>query len=139
VGVSTALFHGCAACHTNSTFNGVVLGNEVEVRMFAATGYELTTDAANGNMRVGPMGSDYGSSKSRVSVGPKIGSSQGFREGLEVLRCFQFDQNTRTMSVVVRDLATGGLAVFTKVSPHTLFSHLSLSSVLVLAHPFHCL
>jgi hypothetical protein len=75
--MSTALFHDCAACQTNSTFNGEVLGNEVEVRLFAATGYELTTDAANGNMRVGPIGSDYGSSKSRVSVGPKIGSGKG--------------------------------------------------------------
>jgi magnesium-transporting ATPase (P-type) len=44
-----------------------------------------------------------------------------------MLRCFRFDQNTRTMSVVVRDLATGGLAVFTKVNSHTFLSSLTFS------------
>lgn len=95
-GVGDAIFEGCVSCHANSIMKNQLVGNEVEVNMFKATGYQLM------DRKDGP---------------PLLkGGKEGGRE-LTVLRRFEFDHVTRTMSVLVK--AGNEVFLYTKGAPES--------------------
>ncbi|KAK3281417.1 hypothetical protein CYMTET_10791 [Cymbomonas tetramitiformis] len=85
---------GLACCHALSSFEGRLMGSQVEENMFAATGWEPRLAAEGAQLEfVSPSG----------------------KEVLQVVRRFEFDYVSQTMSVVVKD-TTGRLQVFCKGS-----------------------
>ncbi|KAK1935781.1 putative cation-transporting ATPase 13A3 [Phytophthora citrophthora] len=82
-----------ATCHSVGSLDGNLVGNEVEVRMFEATGWKLLE---------------------REGIQPVVKSPTG--DELEFVKRFDFDHHRMSMSVVVRNKLTGRLLVFCKGS-----------------------
>eukprot|EP00644_Phytophthora_capsici_P011736 jgi/Phyca11/552998/estExt2_Genewise1Plus.C_PHYCAscaffold_500282 len=82
-----------ATCHSLGSLDGNLVGNEVEVRMFEATGWQLLE---------------------REGQQPVVKSPTGYE--LEFVKRFDFDHHRMSMSVVVRNKVTGRLLVFCKGS-----------------------
>ncbi|KAG6972830.1 hypothetical protein JG688_00003797 [Phytophthora aleatoria] len=82
-----------ATCHSVGSLEGKLVGNEVEVRMFEATGWELLE---------------------REGAQPSVKSPTG--DEFEFIKRFDFDHHRMSMSVVVRHRITGRLLVFCKGS-----------------------
>ncbi|OWZ18491.1 P-type ATPase (P-ATPase) [Phytophthora megakarya] len=82
-----------ATCHSVGSLDGNLVGNEVEVRMFEATGWKLVE---------------------REGSQPVVKSPSGYE--LEFIKRFDFDHHRMSMSVVVRHRTTGRLLVFCKGS-----------------------
>ena len=76
--VPDPIMHAMASCHAVTSFEGQLLGNEVEVNMFRATDWQLLETP-------GKL--------------PKIQSPAG--QTLEMIRRFEFDHGRMTMSVAV--------------------------------------
>ena len=79
---SQSLLRGLATCHALSKFGSTLVGNEVEIKMFKASKYTL----------------DEGKDNPRV-LSPS-------KQGIHILRRFEFDHARMTMSVVVYDEST---------------------------------
>ncbi|ETP11523.1 hypothetical protein F441_12937 [Phytophthora nicotianae CJ01A1] len=82
-----------ATCHSVGSLDGKLVGNEVEVRMFEATGWKLLE---------------------REGAQPVVKSPTG--DEFEFIKRFDFDHHRMSMSVVVRHCITGRLLVFCKGS-----------------------
>ncbi|KAG2774185.1 putative cation-transporting ATPase 13A3 [Phytophthora cactorum] len=82
-----------ATCHSVGSLDGKLVGNEVEVRMFEATGWELLE---------------------REGAQPSVKSPTG--DEFEFIKRFDFDHHRMSMSVVVCHRITGRLLVFCKGS-----------------------
>jgi predicted P-type ATPase len=82
-----------ATCHSVGSLDGKLVGNEVELRMFEATGWRLVE---------------------REGAHPVAKSPAG--EELEFLKRFDFDHHRMSMSVVVRNRSSKQLFVFCKGS-----------------------
>eukprot|EP00249_Psilotum_nudum_P025155 c29394_g1_i2 orf=541-4356(-) len=80
--VGTLSRHGLASCHAVSKFGAKYVGNEVEVKMFQAVGWELEE------------GTD----------GPDV-VHDGMTEKLKIVKRHEFDHARSTMSVIVEDTA----------------------------------
>ncbi|TYZ64953.1 hypothetical protein PybrP1_010260 [[Pythium] brassicae (nom. inval.)] len=91
---SAAVQFALATCHSVGSLGGRLVGNEVEVRMLEATGWKLVENEGSQ---------------------PVVQSPDGATE-LEFVRRFDFDHHRMSMSVVVRNRATGQLFVFCKGS-----------------------
>ena len=90
-----ALERGLACAHAVTRCGAALVGDEVEVRMLEASGWDLVEDAGR-PARV-------------VRDGDR-------RDALEILKRFEFDHSRMTMSVVVRD-EEGCAHVFAKGAP----------------------
>ena len=99
-----------------------LIGSQVEVKMFGATGWELQepADASGGGGLAEVMprwdaaaaaADPYTSFRGNGGGGQGDGGGGG---GLVVLRRFEFSHSSMTMSVVVRDAATGAATVYCK-------------------------
>lgn len=84
-----------ASCHAVGSLDGELVGNQVEVKMFSATGWKLIEQEGQSPIVADPV------DESRR---------------LQVVKRFEFDHATMTMSVVMRDLKTNALYVFCKGS-----------------------
>ncbi|KAL3670651.1 hypothetical protein V7S43_003841 [Phytophthora oleae] len=82
-----------ATCHSVGSLDGQLVGNEVEVRMFEATGWILVEQEGSQPLVKSPYG-----------------------EELEFVKRFDFDHHRMSMSVVVRHGSSGKLFVFCKGS-----------------------
>lgn len=87
------LLRAMASCHAVSLLGDTLVGNEVEVKMFEATGWNLVSRPNDTPLLTSPDGSDR----------------------LRVVRRFEFDHERQAMTVVVRD-ASGAAFVFVKGS-----------------------
>ena len=89
------LLWGLAACHavTESEAAGLV-GNQVEVKMFGATGWRLMEGTAQG---------------------PRVQNPKDPNQLLSVIRVNEFEHARRIMSVVALDESSGEMHVFCKV------------------------
>ena len=100
VGTNDMLAWSLATCHAVTTLRsangttGELVGNQVEVKMFEGCGWELNDASA------------------QVAV-----SSKATGERLVIEKRFEFDHHTMTMSVIVRDPASGTCHVFCKGAP----------------------
>ena len=74
------MMHAMASCHAVTHYEGQLLGNEVEVNMFRATGWTLVE--THGKL-------------------PQLRSPGPAAETLETIRRFEFDHARTTMSVAV--------------------------------------
>jgi cation-transporting ATPase 13A3/4/5 len=85
------------ACATSLSRLGTrLVGNEVDCKLFSATGWELEESAAHAE----PVSAD-------ATPSVLLRSSCG-RQRMEVLRRFEFDHGLQCMSAVARDVAGGG-------------------------------
>eukprot|EP00951_Prasinocladus_malaysianus_P038278 scaffold418978_cov42-Prasinocladus_malaysianus.AAC.1 len=91
--VEPVMMRALASCHAVAKFGSTFVGNQVEVKMFESTGWDLAANSDNSVMVTAPDGSD----------------------SLTIVRRFEFDHARQTMSVVVRD-RDGNTFVFTKGS-----------------------
>ncbi|KAG7380586.1 hypothetical protein PHYPSEUDO_007026 [Phytophthora pseudosyringae] len=82
-----------ATCHSVGSLDGHLVGNEVEVRIFEATGWKLVE---------------------REGSQPVVKSPTG--DELEFVKRLDFDHHRMSMSVVIRSRVTGRLLVFCKGS-----------------------
>lgn len=89
--VPANVLRGCATCHALSKFGETFVGNEVEVKMFVSTKWELIE---------------------RANQPPMVKNGD---EELVLVRRFEFDHKRQTMSVVAQDKA-GEYHVFVKGS-----------------------
>lgn len=96
-----------ASCHAVGYLNGELVGSQVEVNMFKATGWKLIE--AKGQEPI---------------VATPDGSIQ-----LQVVKRFEFDHHRMSMSVIMRDLRDGSLYIFCKGS-YEKMKHLSRSESL---------
>jgi cation-transporting ATPase 13A3/4/5 len=112
------LSRGLASCHAVSFFGDTLVGNEVEVKMFTASGWSL--DESGDKPRILPP-----SAAARSSIASRDWQGGGGGGGgggvndigaLVVEKRFEFDHKRMTMSVVVRDERTGVFHVFCKGS-----------------------
>ncbi|RLN38432.1 hypothetical protein BBJ28_00002064 [Nothophytophthora sp. Chile5] len=85
--------YALAMCHSVGSMDGQLVGNEVEVRMFSATGWTLVEKEGSQPYVTSPAG-----------------------EELEFVKRFDFDHHRMAMSVVVRNRSTGQCFVFCKGS-----------------------
>ena len=85
--------HALASCHAVAKFGENLVGNQVEVKMFQATDWELAPQPDNTTLLTSPDGKDT----------------------LTIVRRFEFDHERQAMSVVVRD-KTGAAFIFVKGS-----------------------
>ena len=111
--VPEAVMRAMAACHAVSTLGDRLVGLQVEVEMLRASGWQLA-------------GADAVERRIAASSTPQ---PQPQVEVLRVLRRFEFSHATMTMSVVVRDTATGGLHVFCKGAPEAVASRCDRASL----------
>ncbi|KAI5068182.1 hypothetical protein GOP47_0017102 [Adiantum capillus-veneris] len=84
--------HGLATCHAVSKYGSRYVGNEVEVKMFQAVGWELIENFNEPDVVY-----------------------DGNSEKLKVIKRYEFDHTRATMSVVVQDIQ-GSFAVYCKGS-----------------------
>lgn len=98
-----------ATCHSVGSLDGCLVGNEVEVQMFLATGWKLIEK--EGSAPVVQARSDLSMTS------------------LELVKRFEFDHHRMSMSVVVRHCATGRYYVFCKGSYERMQSLSDPSSV----------
>eukprot|EP00636_Phaeomonas_parva_P005917 CAMPEP_0118883826 /NCGR_PEP_ID=MMETSP1163-20130328/22806_1 /TAXON_ID=124430 /ORGANISM="Phaeomonas parva, Strain CCMP2877" /LENGTH=794 /DNA_ID=CAMNT_0006821377 /DNA_START=125 /DNA_END=2506 /DNA_ORIENTATION=- len=84
--VTPALLRGIACCHSLTKYGDQLVGNEVEIRMFAGSGWDLEGLAGQPPRVFDPIGGD----------------------ALIVARRFDFDHARMAMSVVVREAGGGG-------------------------------
>ena len=85
--------HALASCHAVAKFGENLVGNQVEVKMFQATDWDLAPQPDNTTLLTSPNGKDT----------------------LNIVRRFEFDHERQAMSVVVRDKA-GAAFIFVKGS-----------------------
>ncbi|TYZ66974.1 hypothetical protein PybrP1_000300 [[Pythium] brassicae (nom. inval.)] len=100
--VNPMLAYALASCHAVGYMEDKLVGNEVEVQMFASTQWKLVEDEvldASGQEAV------------RTIVESPDG---GKAAALELLKRFEFDHHRMCMSVVVQDLQSNRRFVFTK-------------------------
>ena len=91
---------GLATCHNVSRSALGLVGNQVEVKMFAVTGWNLV----------------------EVSGQPtRVAHPADARQQLTIVRVNEFEHARRAMSVVALDESTGEMHVFCKVSNHPSF------------------
>ena len=88
------LLWGLATCHAITQADAGLVGNQVEVKMFSSTGWNLIED--NG-------------------AAPRVQHPFDAQQQLSIVRVNEFEHGRRSMSVVVRDSHTGELHVFCKV------------------------
>ena len=91
----TEMLWGLVTCHAVTQADAGLVGNQVEVKMFASTGWKL-------------MESSGAAARVQHPTDPQ--------QQLTILRVNEFEHGRRSMSVVVRDDSTGELHVFCKVS-----------------------
>eukprot|EP00873_Tetraselmis_striata_P045781 jgi/Tetstr1/466045/TSEL_010632.t1 len=91
--LSRDMTRALASCHAVAKFGETFVGNQVEVKMFSATGWQIVTNPDN---------------TVKLHAPGKI-------DELTVLRRFEFDHAKQLMSVIVRD-SNGAVTVFTKGS-----------------------
>ena len=94
--LSPAISKGLATCHNLAVFGSGVIGPQVEVEMFQATGFEMKV-------------------LDNVTFVEKRNEQK-----LKILEVFKFDHHTMTMSVVVEDLANKNKDVYVKGAPEKL-------------------
>uniref|UniRef100_H3H4Q2 Cation-transporting P-type ATPase C-terminal domain-containing protein n=1 Tax=Phytophthora ramorum TaxID=164328 RepID=H3H4Q2_PHYRM len=92
---SEELLYALATCHSVGSLEDRLVGNEVEVRMFTATGWELVEKEG-----------EQPCVKSKVDPGLE----------LEFIKRYDFDHHRMSMSVVVRNRKSGKYYVFCKGS-----------------------
>ena len=90
----TLLTWGLATCHNVSQSDLGLVGNEVEVKMFAVTGWNLQQMSGQPTRVAHPVDA---------------------RQQLTVVRVNEFEHSRRSMSVVALDESSGELHVFCKV------------------------
>jgi len=90
--LDTDMMRALASCHAVAKFGDTFVGNQVEVKMFTSTGWDLIESAGSVEL-----------------------VAQDKSDRLHVLRRFEFDHTKQTMSVVVRG-SKGKLLVYTKGS-----------------------
>eukprot|EP00756_Hemistasia_phaeocysticola_P066067 Hpha_TRINITY_DN8978_c0_g1::TRINITY_DN8978_c0_g1_i4::g.80776::m.80776/K14951/ATP13A3_4_5; cation-transporting P-type ATPase 13A3/4/5 len=97
VGVTSEVIRGLASCHAVSGLGTTLVGNQVEVKMFRATGWDLIEEKG---------------------ASPVV-QSPGGGHRVEVVRRFEFDHAAQTMSVIVRYRESGreGHMIYAKGSP----------------------
>eukprot|EP01062_Namystynia_karyoxenos_P046569 TRINITY_DN3495_c0_g1_i1.p1 TRINITY_DN3495_c0_g1~~TRINITY_DN3495_c0_g1_i1.p1 ORF type:complete len:1335 (+),score=358.47 TRINITY_DN3495_c0_g1_i1:74-4078(+) len=93
--ISKDMLVALATCHAVSRLGDTLVGNQVEVKMFRATGWHLF-EAPGDHPRVGP--------------------SQDRRGEVQLARRFEFDHAAQTMSVIVR-MPDGQVLSISKGSP----------------------
>ncbi|GMF34884.1 unnamed protein product [Phytophthora fragariaefolia] len=91
--IISTMQYALATCHSVGSLDGKLVGNEVEVRMFEATGWTLVEREGSQPVARSPSGDE-----------------------LEVIKRFDFDHHRMSMSVVVRNRKTGQIFVFCKGS-----------------------
>ncbi|CAI5728956.1 unnamed protein product [Peronospora destructor] len=92
---SEELLYALTTCHSVGSLEGLLVGNEVEVRMFTSTGWEL-------------MEKEGEQPYVRSKVDPGL--------ELEFIKRYDFDHHRMSMSVVVRNRKSGKYYVFCKGS-----------------------
>jgi len=92
---SETLLHGLATCHAVTKYENKLIGQEVEVKMFEATGWNLIEEDGQ---------------PTKVSKNGKE---------LKIVKRFEFDHTLMTMSVLVRD-PSGRVYVFCKGSAESI-------------------
>ena len=104
------LLIGLATCHAltmlSATESKRLVGNEVEVKMFTATGFELFEEPGQSPVVRSPTG-----------------------QTLRLDKRFEFDHGTMTMSVVITDEQSGESFVFCKGAPERLCERCEQESV----------
>uniref|UniRef100_K3WTC0 P-type ATPase A domain-containing protein n=1 Tax=Globisporangium ultimum (strain ATCC 200006 / CBS 805.95 / DAOM BR144) TaxID=431595 RepID=K3WTC0_GLOUD len=89
-----------ASCHAVGYMDDKLVGNEVELKMFAATNWKLIEEQVM---------DDLGQEEIRTIVESPNGDN-----ALELLKRFEFDHHRMCMSVIVQDLQTNRRFVFCK-------------------------
>ncbi|CAI5700453.1 unnamed protein product [Peronospora effusa] len=92
---SEELLYALTTCHSVGSLEGLLVGNEVEVRMFTSTGWELMEKEG-----------EQPFVRSKVDPGLE----------LEFIKRYDFDHHRMSMSVVVRNRKSGKYYVFCKGS-----------------------
>ncbi|CEG45877.1 p-type atpase (p-atpase) superfamily [Plasmopara halstedii] len=92
---SEELLYALTTCHSVGSLQGRLVGNEVEVRMFTATRWELVE---------------------KEGVQPFVRSNMDSALQLEYIKRYDFDHHRMSMSVVVRNRKNGKYYVFCKGS-----------------------
>ncbi|TDH69884.1 hypothetical protein CCR75_008585 [Bremia lactucae] len=92
---SEELLYACTTCHSVGSLEDRLVGNEVEVRMFTATGWELIE---------------------KEGVQPCVRSKKDPELQLEFIKRYDFDHHRMSMTVVVRNHKSNKYYVFCKGS-----------------------
>jgi predicted P-type ATPase len=102
--LSPDILKGLATCHNLAVFGAGVIGPQVEVEMFKATGYEL-------------------------KMLDNVTYAEEEQHKIRTLEIFKFDHHTMTMSVVVEDLTSKKKTVYVKGAPEKLLKLCSPKTV----------
>ena len=97
--------HGLATCHAVTQMGDTLVGNEVEVNMFAATQWTLEEGGSH-----------------------PVVTSPDHKEALTIVKRFEFDHKRMTMSVLVRD-GGGNVTIFCKGSAENVGSRCLPASI----------